>query len=872
MPDSNAKNVKNLHFRAKLPQYFRVAAIAVFALALLAIVIGFYRARSNPEFRMQGFPTNLSKDVIAAVEGYERTEMEGDVRKYFIKADKATTFSDNHQELENVYLQVFADDGQSSDQITAQRAVYIPEENKHFTAYFAGNVNVDTRDSLKVKTEQVTYKKADETASAEEAVEFERDNIRGKTFGAVVKVADKRLELLRDVEIQTFETPESDVSNSTIRAGFAAYDQLNEKIELRDGVDVKASAENNTRFIDVKADSANAFLVAQSENNRDVKKLELFNNVNIETREGDGKPTKINSGYTLYEKDIDRFDLKNGVHIITVEDEKPTDIKSGSAVYEQANGKVFLNGNAEIVQGGDLIKGDHIFAELYPTKKLKYSQVRGNSYLRQIAAERTSEISAQELNAAFNDIQHLQNAHAFGSATTVLTPANATDYSKVTMSAPKAIRVIFKGEGLLDQMSTEGRTTIQLEVLNNVADAANKRVTADTVKAFFYPDGKNMQKADAVGNAELFVEPLRAAAENYKTTVTAPRFDCDFFPTGNNAKNCIAATKTKTVRVPIVSAADRGTQVLTADKLTASFGEQSKDVEQLDAAGNSKFTELDRNAISDNISFTTDDGMTRLRGGEPTVWDSKARAKANEIDWDTRNQKSYLRGGVSTTYYSQQQTGGAAPFGETDRPVFLTAANAEIDHRTEVGVYTGNARGWQENNYVRAEKFIIQQKTGQFDAEGNVQSLLYDAKRKENGREVNVPVYAASRALNYNRDTRLLRYRADVDIRQGADRITGQSADVYLDDKNEVTRTDIENNVVITQPNRKAVADYAQYTVADERVVLRGNPAQVDDSENGSSRGGEMTVYLRDNRVIAEGRSKQNSAGRTRSVYKVKNN
>ena len=34
--------------------------------------------------------------------------------------------------------------------------------------------------------------------------------------------------------------------------------------------------------------------------------------------------------------------------------------------------------------------------------------------------------------------------------------------------------------------------------------------------------------------------------------------------------------------------------------------------------------------------------------------------EAKEIDWDTRNQKSYLRGGVSTTYYSQRTTDGAA--------------------------------------------------------------------------------------------------------------------------------------------------------------------------------------------------------------------
>jgi lipopolysaccharide export system protein LptA len=124
----------------------------------------------------------------------------------------------------------------------------------------------------------------------------------------------------------------------------------------------------------------------------------------------------------------------------------------------------------------------------------------------------------------------------------------------------------------------------------------------------------------------------------------------------------------------------------------------------------------------------------------------------------------------------------------------------------------------------------------------------------------------------YDRDKRVLRYEKGVDIRQGADRIVAEIASVYLNEKNEVSQTIAENNVVITQPNRKAVGDYAQYDATDETVLLRGNPARIDDSENGSSQGGEVMVYLRENRVVGEGKTKQNTAGRIRSVYKVKNN
>jgi len=861
-----------------MPQAFRYAAIGLLALTVIAIGTAFYLTGNEPEFRMKGFPTALSQDVVASINGYERREMDGDVLKYYIKADKATTFADNHHELENVFLQVFDESGLSSDQIGAQKAVFVPAENQNFTAYFAGDVNIETRDSLTVKTPQLTYTKENETASAEEHIEFARKNIRGKSFGAVVKVKEKRLELLRDVEIETFESSElaqSNVRQAKLNAGHAVYDQSNERIELRDGVNAKLSSHNKSnnapQTADVQSGRANAFLAANSSEGREVKKLELFDDVRIDTRQSDGKPTKITSGYALYEKDIDRFDLKNGVHIVTVENGKPTDIRADSAVYEQSNGKIFLNGGAEITQGSDLIKGDNIVAELFPNKTLRNSHVRGNAYLKQAAPERLMEVSGAELNAAFNDSQKLQNANVIGTGLAVLTPANAVEYSKVTLSAPRSINVFFKGDGLMERMQTDGRTTVQLDVPDNTSDAANKRIVADTVKTFFNANGKDLQKAEAVGNAELYVEPLHAAEQNYKTTINAPRFDCEFFPMGNNAKNCVAGVKTKTVRVPTVQGENRGTQTITADKLNASFSQQTKDVERLDASGNAKFTELDRNAVSDQISFTSADEIVRLRGGEPTVWDSKARAKAVEIDWDTKNQKSYLRGSAGTTYYSQKNTGDATPFGETDKPVYITAQAGEFDHAAETAVYSGNARGWQENNYVRGDRLKIMQKQGQLFVNGNVQSLLYSAKRRENGKESNVPVHASAGKMTYTRDNRLLRYENDVDIRQGPDRITGGTANVFLTEKNEVARTDVETNVVITQPNRRAVADYAQYITSDESVVLRGNPARVEDAENGSSQGGQMTVYLRENRIIGEGKSKQNASGRTRSVYKLKN-
>ena len=884
MAERDNKNVRDFKLRANLPRIFRYTAIALLAVTVLVVVAGFYKARSKSTFKLKSEHTQLSTDVTAEINGYERLETDGGISKYYVKADHAKTFSDNHQELENAYIEVFDDAGNPADKMTAQKVLYVPAENKNFTAYMNGDVNIETRDALKIKTNNIIYNRATETADADELIEFERENVRGRSFGATVKMGEKRVELLKDVEIETFESPDlakSNVRYAKINAVSASLDQAANKINLNENVviriDSKSKSSGNPIKTDISSNRASVVFIRDSSQPKSqtgmpsaqLKKFELFDNVKIVSEENGASPTNIDAGYALFDKDADRYELKNGAHIVTTTNDKATDVRASEAVYEQTALKLALTGGAEITQGSDYLRGNTLNADLFGDKKVKYAVIRGNGLVRQITPARTTTIAAPELNAAFNEARQLQTANAIGESVTQLVPDETANYSLVTLSAPRAMHVLFKGEGLLEKMQTEGRTTIQLDVPNRDPASANKRLTANSVTTLFNDNGKDIRRTEAVGDAEIYIEPLRAAADNYKTTVNATRFNCDFFPTGNNAKTCVGGKKTKTVRVPTVAKQGRGTQVLTADHLTANFNAQSKDVERFDAMGGTKFVELDRTAIASQISFTSADEMLRLRGGEPTIWDSKARAKAREIDWDTKNKRSYLRGGVSTTYYSRKQMADAAPFASSDKPVFVTAEAAEFDQDAETAVYTGNARGWQENNYVRADRLLIKQAEGKFLADGNVQSVVYNAKQKQKGRESSVPVYAAAKSMVYDRNTRLIQYRENVDIRQGTDRLTSGSADVYLDEKNELSRTVAENGVVITQPGRRASGNWVQYSASDEVAVIRGDPASVSDAVSGSSQAGELTFLMRENRVVTEGKTKQNTSGRIRTVYKV---
>jgi lipopolysaccharide export system protein LptA len=302
--------------------------------------------------------------------------------------------------------------------------------------------------------------------------------------------------------------------------------------------------------------------------------------------------------------------------------------------------------------------------------------------------------------------------------------------------------------------------------------------------------------------------------------------------------------------------------------MTAVFLKDTQDVERVDAQGDGKFNENDRNGVAANVSYVAADQMVRLRGGDPTVWDSRGRTKAVELDSDLKENVSYARGRTTTTYYSQEQTNGATPFTKTKSPVYIASERGEFRHDTGQGIYTGNARAWQDDNYVRGDKLVIYVNDKRMEANGHVQTAIYNAKQKG---ETNVPVFAAADSMFYSDPDRTIHYEGNVDIKQGTDRMTSAVADVYLaKDTNEMEKTIAQRGVVLTQPNRKGTGDWVEYTAANEIAVLKGNPARVEDIEQGNTEGNRLTLSVTDGKVTADDARGPLSPGRVRSTHKVR--
>jgi len=116
--------------------------------------------------------------------------------------------------------------------------------------------------------------------------------------------------------------------------------------------------------------------------------------------------------------------------------------------------------------------------------------------------------------------------------------------------------------------------------------------------------------------------------------------------------------------------------------------------------------------------------------------------------------------------------------------------------------------------------------------------------------------------MKYSDPDRLLHYENNVDIKQGADRMTAGIADVYLQKDGTKSSARSLSTTSLSFSRASAHRRLVQYTNADEVAVLKGNPAHVEDAEQGTTDGNRLTMYRRENRVVVDDTRGPQSPGR----------
>ena len=802
----------------RFPVVARAIALAVLVTAVVAIGVYLY-TRQAPSVARPEEP-ELAGDVTAIFENFKHLETKEGLNRYLLTAAVAKAYSNGSHEMTNVELLSFGADGAGKDRVTAEYGVYNQAET---LVVFERNVKIETTDGMRVEADRLRYNQETQVLDLQGAVKFARQNVEGTCRDAVVETVENRLRMHHDVDM-TFKS--SDEPAAGAAASVASAEPKKAKKRKNGGKKGKGGGGGKKKRQKQQAAAGRAAVAA-----------------------GGGAPA---------------IDFASGPRI-------PVRIRSASAVFDKNAGIARYEGGAVVTREADEMRGDTLTGFVSGENRLRKIEARGNAYLK---AAGTAEATAPSMDFLFAEGNQLETAIASGGARLVSLGGPPTR----TVTGERTEMRMAPGEkgSELRHATADGEAVVTIDAPPATAADPNpsaRELRGDHVSVDMHEGGQFASRADARDNAVLTITPTKAEPGVDRKRISAARMGMEFHESGNLAREFTAEGGVKVDLEP--TAADgRLARTTTSATARADFDRESQDLARVEQSGDFKYVEGERNAVADRAVYVTVDDLVTLRGptanGRPTVWDAKARTQADEIDIRARARTSAARGDVRTTYYSQDATGNATPFGKTKSPVFLTAARLDAkDADGGVAVYTGLARAWQDDNYVKAETIRLFNGARRMEADGDVETGLYRIARKgEDGTPSVVPVFTTAASMKYSDAERTTHYEGNVVSRQTPDELKSDAQDLWLSKGENATveRMVATGNVLMTEPGRTARGEKLVYTGADQKAVLTGAGARVEDVAQGATTGEELTFYVGGERIRIAGRS---GAGRVKSVHRI---
>ena len=611
----------------------------------------------------------------------------------------------------------------------------------------------------------------------------------------------------------------------------------------------------------VKLTDAEGLEVTSEKLNYNQVKQVAATDVAVQFKRGDMSGSSTGGVFYAQTKVID---LTKDARIVKEHPEKgkggpPVEVRGNWGGYNGGTNLIRFEGAVVVTQGQQEARADAMSGFLNgqdkEKKKLERIELRGNSFLKDARTGKQAEAQARDMDFFFDGEQQLTRAVAVGAARARSLEADAP--RELTAERVEAVYTPAPQGSNLQSVTTQGRTVLKMVEADakQPSKSAERVLEADAVQTAFQADGKSLQRAEANGHAVLTITPLQVSPKSDKQTLRANKFNVDYFETGNKIKTFVADGEALADFEPLVKDKDgkRTKRTLTGQKLTANVQQQSQEISDLTAEGEVKYTDGDRNATAARGVYDAAAQTIAMRG-KPLLWDTTARTNADEIDTNLDTGESLARGRVRTTYYSRETTGGAAPFKKSKAPVTVAADRAVVRHREGAARYLGNARAWQDDDFVRGDNLELDKGERALHAWGNVQSAFYGVEREiEKGKKEIVPVFVSAEKLDYADEQRTAHYEGQVKIRQGTDQIDAATADALMDADNKLSKMTATREVVLTQPQRRGTGDLLVYTAADDAAILTGNLAQVDDREKDvTTKGARLTLHLRDARIEAD--------------------
>ncbi|MBK9372411.1 MAG: hypothetical protein IPN03_01400 [Holophagales bacterium] len=298
-------------------------------------------------------------------------------------------------------------------------------------------------------------------------------------------------------------------------------------------------------------------------------------------------------------------------------------------------------------------------------------------------------------------------------------------------------------------------------------------------------------------------------------------------------------------------------RLLTAGSGQLSFGPDGRTIETAILDGGVTLAEGPRTSVSApraTLRATDESAVFAGTVDAPARYeDEKTRVLATVLTWFRRDERIEGAGSVKTTFRGRE---GTEILGATsDAPVSSESDFLRVTSADRRVLLTGNVTAWQEENVLRAQSLLLDDRDRSLRAEGNVRATL---RRRRVDPETSIAavetVAASGSVLTHREADRLVRIEGSSSVSSGTWVMKADVTDVVLGPERTIDHAEARGNVTVEDraDKRRGEGSRATWRPQAEAIALEGTPATAFDGKGNRMTGARLTFQKGSGRVDVE--------------------
>ena len=523
------------------------------------------------------------------------------------------------------------------------------------------------------------------------------------------------------------------------------------------------------------------------------------------------------------------------------------EIRSGSAAFGRREKNVRFERDVKLQRDGQLIEADAAVAYLTPDEKqIQLMELRGRS---RITNEKPAAGGLQELTARDMDLKYGADGQALEHA--VLTGDGAILLAGSAGAAGRQIKA-----GTIDvSLAPDGSTPVALTARESVVLTlpAERAVPARTIRSAAMDGkgepGRGLTQAQFTGDVEF-----RERGPGGPGSPGGPE--------GNDIDR-IARAATLDVALKPAMAGILDARFSHGVRFFEGTGEGPAD----DRCASGRSSRFQMCAAA--IRYDLDKGVLALTGSEPgsvrpRVVNDRIAIDAAQIDVTLAGPDVKAAGAVKSVVAAGRDGGSKSDTRlpsmlKQDKPVNVTADALDYSGTANKAAYTGNAQLWQDDTSLKGPSIILDDKTGDLTASGNVTTVTVRNSVNKDRKTERVRSIATAADFRYEESAHRATYTGNAHMNSPDGDMTAAKIELYLkpaapagpggSGENDLERAEAYDNVTLRDQNRTTTGTRLTYTTADQRYVITGAPVKVLDECRRETIGRTLT-YLKSAETI----------------------